>query len=138
MLFRVMKEAKLSYSTNPDQRRDRGFTLVEVLVALGVLSIAVLALLNVQGVSASLSSAVRDRLFAEIIAENLLVEAVAAPVELPLGETNGETEIAGQAWVWSRAVSATSDRDIKRVDVAVRIAPGESALIAVSAFRGLR
>jgi general secretion pathway protein I len=116
----------------------QGFTLVEVLVALSVMSIAVIALLNVQGASGAVSSGVRERLFAEIVADNLLVEALAAPGDLAAAETSGEVTAAGQVWHWTRKVSATGDRDIKRIDVSVRSAPEDSAVAVVSAFRGLR
>jgi len=118
--------------------KSRGFTLVEVLVALSVMSIAVLALLNVQGASATVSSGMRDRLLAEIVAGNVLVEAVAMPGDLVGGQTSGDTTAAGQPWYWTRTVSTTSERDIQRIVVAVRGAPEDSATAVVTAFRGTR
>jgi general secretion pathway protein I len=118
--------------------KSRGFTLVEVLVALSVMSIAVLALLNVQGASATVSSGMRDRLLAEIVAGNVLVEAVAMPGDLVGGQTSGNTTAAGQPWYWTRTVSTTSERDIQRIVVAVRGAPEDSATAVVTAFRGTR
>jgi general secretion pathway protein I len=115
-----------------------GFTLVEVLVALGILSIAVLALLHVQGQSAAATSAVRDRLLAEIAAENILVETVAAPDDLVAGVTEGESAVAGQSWHWTQTIAATSDRDIKRIDVIVRGAAEDQPIAALTAFRGQR
>jgi general secretion pathway protein I len=116
----------------------RGFTLVEVLVALGVLSIAALALLNVQGAGASVSSTVRDRLLAEIVAENVLIEAVSTPDEAVLGEAAGEVVLAGQSWHWRKTTAATSDRDIRRIDVVVGRGPEDAAVAALTAFRGLK
>ena len=115
---------------------ERGFTLVEVLVALSVLSIGVLALLNVQGESAVTASAVRDRLLAEIAAENVLVETLSGPEEIPAGVVSGESVVAGQAWAWTQTVTSTSDRDIKRVDVVVRKPQVPAPMAAVVAFRG--
>ncbi len=116
----------------------RGFTLVEVLVALSVMSIAVLALLNLQGTSATVSSAVRDRLFAEIVADNMLVEAIAMPGDRVAEQSGGDVTLAGQLWLWTRTVSATSEPGIQRIDVSVRSAPDDAAVALVTAFRGAR
>jgi len=109
---------------------------VEVLVALSVLSIGVVALLNVQGESAATASAVRDRLLAEIAAENVLVDILSAQEDIPVGVVSGESVLAGQAWTWTQTVAPTSDRDIKRIDVVVRKEQATSPMTAVVAFRG--
>lgn len=116
----------------------RGFTLIEVLVALGVLGIAVVALLKVQGESAAAASAARERLLAQIVAENMLVEAIAAPEAPVAGTTSGETQLAGRAWAWTQVVAVTGDADIARVDVAVRAGGGETVLATLAGFRERR
>lgn len=116
----------------------RGFTLVEVLVALSVLSIAVVALMRVQGESAAAASAARARLLAQIVAENQLVEAVAA-LETPIvGVTTGQVRLAGQDWTWTQEVAKTGDRDITRVDISVRGAREENVLATLAGFKGPR
>lgn len=114
----------------------RGFTLIEVLVALSVLSIAVVALIKVQGESAAAASATRARLFAQIVAENQMVDAVSA-VETPVtGSSSGQVVLAGQSWTWTKDVARTGDRDITRIDIAVRGAEGETVLAKLSGFKG--
>lgn len=116
----------------------KGFTLVEVLVALSVLSIAVVALIKVQGESAAAASAARARLLAQIVAENQMVEVVSA-VEAPVaGTTTGEARLAGQVWSWTQEVAETGDRDITRIDIAVRGADGATVLAALAGFKGPR
>lgn len=132
-----MRKAKsLSAPRNKNHATEQGFTLVEVLVALSVLSIAVVALLNVQGESAVTASAVRDRLLAEITAENVLVETVSAPEDVAIGVVAGESVVAGQTWNWTQTIAATGDRDIKRIDVIVRKLSNESPMATMTAFRG--
>ena len=114
----------------------RGFTLVEVLVALSVLGIAVVALVKVQGESAAAASATRARLLAQIVAENRLVESVAAPEALNAGTTTGEVRLAGQAWTWTQDVAETGDRDITRIDVRVRGAGDDVVLATLAGFKG--
>ena len=114
----------------------RGFTLIEVLVALSVLSIGVIALLKVQGESAATASAVRERLFAEIIAENVMVETVTSPDPLQPGATGGEAALSGKAWRWTKTITPTGDRAITRIEVAVKPAAGDGVLASLIAFRG--
>lgn len=114
----------------------RGFTLVEVLVALSVLSIAVVALIKVQGESAAAASGARARLYAQIVAENRLVETVTTPETLIAGTTTGDVRLGGQNWTWTQNVAETSDRDITRIDVAVRGAGEDTVLAGLSGFKG--
>ncbi len=116
----------------------RGFTLVEVLVALTVLSIAVVALVKVQGESAAAASGARARLYAQIVAENRLVETVTTPDTLIAGTTTGDVRLAGQTWTWTQAIAETGDREITRIDVAVRGAGEDTMLASLSGFRGPR
>jgi general secretion pathway protein I len=118
--------------------KSRGFTLVEVLVALSVLSIAVVALIKVQGESAAAASATRARLLAQIVAENQMVETVSAVETSTLGTTTGEVRLAGQAWTWTREIAKTGDRDITRIDIAVRGAQEDNVLATLAGFRGPR
>ena len=116
----------------------RGFTLVEVLVALSVLSIAVVALVKVQGESAAAASATRARLYAQIVAENRLVETVTTPDALIAGTTTGDVRLGPQSWTWTQDVAETGDREITRIDVSVRGAGEDTVLAGLSGFKGPR
>lgn len=110
--------------------------MIEVLVALSVLSIGIIALLKVQGESAGAVKAVRDRLFAEIVAENRVVETMVMPEQLEAGTTVGTAVLGGMTWRWTQVVLPTSNSGIDRVDVAVRPEAGDSAVATLAAFRG--
>jgi general secretion pathway protein I len=115
-----------------------GFTLIEVLVALSVLSIAAMALLNVQGAGAGVSASVREKLFAEIVAENRMIEAVSAVDDGPAGVTSGEEVLAGQTWLWRQTIAPTSDSDIRRIHIAVSGGADDSPVTGLTGFRGLK
>ena len=112
-----------------------GFSLVEVLVALAVLSIAAVALIKVQGESASAASAARERLLAQIVAENQLVETVASPDPATPGVTTGEVAMGGGRWTWTQDVAETGDRAVSRIDVVVRAVGDDAILAALAGFK---
>ena len=111
-----------------DSRRSarEGFTLVEMLVALAVFSLAALALLNLSGENTRSAARVEERTLGGVVAENVAVEAMVA-MQLPDGETSGQVRMAGRDWRWTRSVTATDDPDIQRIDVRVASAEGQAA-----------
>ncbi len=98
---------------------DGGFTLIEVLVALAVFSLAALALIRLETASIT-GAAVLDRtLLANMVARNVALDA-ATQARLPtVGQSAGVEANGGRAWRWTRTVASTGDPQIVRVDVAV-------------------
>ncbi len=132
--MKILSSPAMSRGALAFMRQTRGFTLVEVLVALSVLSIAAIALLKVQSSGAAVSFSVRERLLAEIVAENVMVEAVATPKTVE--NDAGDVKMAGQSWHWTREIKATTDRDIQNVVVSVSHAAGAPPIATLTAFRG--
>ncbi|RHW16961.1 type II secretion system protein GspI [Sphingomonas gilva] len=106
---------------------EHGFTLVEMMVALAVFSLAALALMKLVGVSIASTGTVDRKLIAQIVAENVAVEALADPVAPPLGTTNGVEINGGLSWRWVRRTTRTADIRILRIDIAVAGANGPPA-----------
>lgn len=103
-----------------------GFTLIEMLVALAVFSLAAMALLNLAGENTRSAARVETRTLGGMVAENLAVEAAVAPT-IGEGEASGDVELAGRRWAWTRTVAPTSDPDVLRIDIRVRDAEGQAA-----------
>ena len=115
-------------------RRD-GFTLVEVLVALAIISIALLAALRVAGGGTSSVGELRARLLAGWVAENLLAEQRARGDWPSLGILRGTQRQGGVDFVWREEVIATPNVTFRRVDIRVFAAPEEAhALAHLSGF----
>lgn len=100
--------------------RERGFTLIEVMVALLVFALAVLALLRLEGATIRSTGVLRDTLLAQIVARNIGVEALTDAQPPPRGVTSGVEQNGGRIWRWTRDVQPIGDGDVLRVDVAVR------------------
>ena len=122
----------------PRSDAGRGFTLVEVLVALAIVAVGMLAVFKVIGDTANNVSYLRDRSFAAWIADNRLTE-LRLTGEMPsVDETRGDLEFAGRRWHWVQKVAATPVDGLRRVDVSVRRdddAEG-TALISMAGFIG--
>jgi general secretion pathway protein I len=107
-------------------RPSRGFTLVEVLVALAIVSIALLAALRAAGQATAAVGELRLRLLAGWVAENRLAEHRARGDWLAPGIGRGTQSQGGVEFAWREEVIATPNPAFRRVDVFVS-APAEQA-----------
>ena len=113
-----------------------GFSLIEMVVALGVFSLAALALLNHMGEGVRSAVRAETRALGAVVAENVAVEAVVARDPPSQGTQDGQAQLAGRDWRWTRTVTATPDPGILRIDVSVTDNGEHAADLAV--FRGVR
>lgn len=117
------------------RRAEAGFTLIEMLVALAVFSLAVLALLNLSGESTRAAGAIEERAFAGVVAENRAVEAQTARSLDAMGPAEGTEAAGGRTWRWTRRVSDTADPGMVRVDIAVTAEDGRRRAAELTLFR---
>jgi general secretion pathway protein I len=97
-----------------------GFTLIEVLVALAIVTVGMAALLGALSSSADSAAYLRDKTFAEWVALNRIEEVRLALQRPTKGKSDGESELAGRKWRWAQEVLETEVKGIMRVDVSVR------------------
>jgi len=120
-------------------RREAGFTLLEVLVALAVLAIAMGAIINAATQSIASTAYLRDQTFASWVALNQVNEQLLDPERWPEeGSRQGSTELAQRSWRWQIRFFKTNDPDLRRIEVSVRIAENGPVLITLSAFKANR
>ena len=96
-----------------------GFTLVEVLVALAIISIALLAALRVAGGGTNSVGDLRARLFAAWVAQNLLAEQRAKGDWPSPGILRGQQQQGGLDFAWREEIIATPNVMFRRVDIRV-------------------
>ena len=107
---------------------DRGFTLVEALVAMAVLAVASAGLMRATQAHADLVGSIEARTAARWVAENRLAEV---RLGLPLSAT---VPMLGQTWHVTTRVGASAQPGLQSVDVAVGRA-GAPPLVTLRSFR---
>ena len=104
--------------------REAGFTLIEMIVALAVFSLAALALLRLEGATVATTARLADANVAQIVVRNLAVVVQTDPAPPTIGNTSGAVTNGGAIWRWTRDAKRTDDVRVIRVDFVVADAAG--------------
>jgi general secretion pathway protein I len=108
-------------------RLARGFTLIEVLVALAIVTVGMAALLATLTSSAGTVTYLRDKTFANWVALNQIALArLSGQLPAP-GKTDGDVDFGGRKWHWRQEVTPTQVPGMVRMDVSVRPADVDSS-----------
>ncbi len=105
----------------------RGFTLIEVLIALVIVALGMSALLETLGSAADTSTWLRDKTFAQWIAFNQLETLRLSGTMPTAGTTDGELDYAGRHWRWRQVVSDLGLPGVLRVDV--KVEPADTSTV---------
>jgi general secretion pathway protein I len=116
------------------ERQSRGFTLLEILVALAVLAIALAAAFGLLGQSIDTAAALRDRTLAQWVAEDRLAWHQITRNYPPIDTTEGTAEMGGRSWRWQEQVSATPAAKLRRIDITVTAASGKGPRARLTGF----
>ncbi|MDO8250425.1 MAG: type II secretion system minor pseudopilin GspI [Rhodoferax sp.] len=115
-------------------KRTRGFTLVEVLVALGIVAIALMAGLQATAALTRHAQRQSDVLLAQICAENELIKTRLSRQMPDVGDSSVGCEQAGQAFTVAVAVRPTPNPNFRRVDA--QVLSGEAPVLRLSTVVG--
>jgi general secretion pathway protein I len=107
-----------------------GFTLVEALVALAIISIALISALHVAAQSTANVGELRSRLLAGWVAENILAEHRARGDWLAPGITRGRQREGGFEFAWRQEVVTTPNPAFRRIDIFVSDVDDDAHVLA--------
>lgn len=107
-----------------DRVRQSGFTLIEMMVALAVFSLAAMALIRLEGAIIRSASTLDRTIMAQIVARNIAVETLTDATPPVPGISSGVEENGGQSWRWQRLAAPLGDQGAARIDVTVSDSTG--------------
>jgi general secretion pathway protein I len=117
-------------------KQERGFTLLEVLIALMVISISLVAIAGEMINMLNAANTMQERTYASWIAHNKVTEMRLANVVPEVSTSSGELEYANREWAWRAVVSETGVENLFRVDVTISYPGGDPIMRPITGFIG--
>lgn len=103
------------------RKLEKGFTLIEVMLAMAVFSIAGIAILGTADTNARNLGYLESKILASWVASNQLVEITLDDTWPPKNNKKGKVELAGLEWFWQQKVVKTTDKDMRAIVLEVRL-----------------
>jgi general secretion pathway protein I len=109
--------------------RVTGFTLIEAVVALLIVSLGMMAVYTQLNQYVSTAAYIQDKTLASWIATNRLTELSLDSTWPEVGDEEDEVEFAGRNWHYVLEVSETAVPNLHRADVSVSLAEDPDRVI---------
>lgn len=103
----------------------KGFTLLEIIVSLAIVSIALTAIVKGVIENTQHTEYLRNKTIAQWVASNEITQYQIAKAFPASGTYKGQSRMVNQDWLWSMKVINTPDKNIKRLEISVNLASEE-------------
>lgn len=110
--------------------KQRGMTLLEVMVALALLATVGLALMKTSSEQVGNLTRLEQKQFALWVADNQLAQLQLQNQWPDLNWHHGSTVMADREWYWRWRGVSTSDSRLRALEIEVRLARTESSALA--------
>src|SRR5690606_28917884 len=119
-------------STLKAEQRLRGFTLLEVMIAMTIFAAIVIVISDTASQSVALLILLQDKILSAMVADNSMAELrlIGLP---PLRERSVQTSMVGRDWLITSKVEKTEFPDTHRVTIEVADASNKDAIVATLA-----
>lgn len=116
------------------QQKQTGFTLIEVLVALLILTIVMLSIGMSSASSIRNTTRVRQHMLATWVAENILTKMQLGEIGTNQNQDNQTVTMDGQTWYWTATVGDAAFGKFVPVTIAVAATQNSGALVQQTAY----
>jgi general secretion pathway protein I len=117
-------------------RNNRGFTLIEVLIALAILSIALTAIIKTTSQHIRDTTYLQNKITANWVGTQVMNEIRAGVLKVS-DSSDGisqQTEMLGKTWIWKAKFISTPNPHIKEINVDVYQKPEKNRLINLVSY----
>ncbi|KKO48500.1 general secretion pathway protein GspI [Arsukibacterium sp. MJ3] len=101
---------------------NRGFTLLELLVAMAIFATAGLAIMQASSGHIRALSQIEELTIASYVANNQLQLATLEPNWPPREIVQGEVEMANRQWFWRQQATTVPDAELRQLVLSVSLA----------------
>ena len=98
---------------------NRGFTLIEVLVALTIIAISLGTLMSASGTQAQQTAYLKHKTLAHWVAMNEMTLLQVEEEWPSVGEKKGSSKMVNVEWFWLRTTKKTADDDARQVELQI-------------------
>lgn len=112
----------------------KGFTLLEVMIALFFIAITMGAVIESGSSAIMRSSILKEKTIASWVAQNQLALYRAKKTWTNISNKSGVVEMAGTAWRWKMKISKTDEPSMRRIDVDVYLAGSDEISASETGF----
>jgi len=117
----------------------RGFTLIEVLVAMAILSLGMIAVFSGMSQSLNVTTRLRDKTLASWVALDRITELQVTGEYPDAGNRSDQIEMAHIEWAYEMKISKIPQIEMRRIDITVSFVDSPDDILAtVIGFIGPR